>query len=154
MTLLANGSLKDGSSQYYSSKLHRNDSTQQLLRPFTPDQLRENYCQNNTKFKINTSQSEKILIWGPKIIYSQSNWTSAIITINTNYLKLLLKTTSLQLLIASEEYVFSPKYIKKTRKRKVHFVRHNTWCSWVRPETWNREAVWNCSLKSTQHQMV
>ena len=58
MTLLANGSLNDGSSQYYSSKLQRNDSTQQLLRPFTSlrsiDQLRENYCQNNTKFKINT----------------------------------------------------------------------------------------------------
>ena len=93
MTLLANGSLKDGSSQYYSSKLQRNDSTQQLLRPFTLDQLRENYCQNNTKFKINTSQPEKILPRGPKILYLQSNWTSAIITINTNYLKLLLKTT-------------------------------------------------------------
>ena len=62
MTLLANGSLKDGSSQYYSSNLQRNDSTQQLLRPFTPDQLQENYYQNNTKFKINTSQLEKILI--------------------------------------------------------------------------------------------
>ena len=103
MTLLANESQKDRSSQYYSSKLQRNDSTQQLLRPFTLDQLRENYCQNSTKFKINTSQSEKILIQGPKLLYSQSNWTSAIITINTNYLKLLLKTTSLQLLIVSEK---------------------------------------------------
>ena len=103
MTLLANGSQKDGSSQYYSSKLQRNDSTQQLLRPFTLKQLQENYYQNSTKFKINTSQSEKILIRGPKILYSQSNWTSAIITINTNYLKLLLKTTSLQLLIVSEK---------------------------------------------------
>ena len=28
MTLLANGSLKDGSSQYYSYKLQRNDLTQ------------------------------------------------------------------------------------------------------------------------------
>ena len=130
MTLLANGSLKDRSSQYYSSKLQRNDSTQQLLRPFTLDQLRENYCQNNTKFKINTSQPEKILPRGPKILYLQSNWTSAIITINTNYLKLLLKTTHLQLLIISEKYVVSPKYMyKKTRKRRVHFVRHNTWCS-------------------------
>ena len=52
MTLLANGSSKDGSSQYYSYKLQRNDLTQQLLRPFTPDQLRENYCHNNSKFKI------------------------------------------------------------------------------------------------------
>ena len=118
MTLLANGSLKDRSSQNYSSKLQRNDSTQQLLRPFTLDQLRENYCQNNTKFKINTSQSEKILLRGPKILYLQSNWTSAIITINTNYLKLLLKTTSLQLLIVSEKYVVSPKYIYKKNKKK------------------------------------
>ena len=95
LTLLANGSLKDESSQYYSYKLQRNDSTQQLQRPFTPDQLRENYCQNKPKFKINTSQSEKIPIRGPKILYSQFNWTSAIITKNnTNYLKLLLKTTN------------------------------------------------------------
>ena len=144
LTLLANGSLKDGSSQHYSSKLQGNDSTQQLLRPFTPDQLRENYCQNNSKFKINTSQSEKILIWGPKILYSQSNWTSTIITINTNYLKLLLKTTNCLWKIR----VFTKIYKKNTRKRKAHFVRHNTWCSWVRLETWN------CSLKSTQHQMV
>ena len=115
MTLLANGSLKDGSSQYYSSKLQRNDSTQ-LLWPFTLDHLRENYCQNNTKFEINTSQSEKILPRGPKILYLQSNWTSAIITINTIYLKLLLKTTYLQLLIVSEKYVVSPKYIKKQEK--------------------------------------
>ena len=117
MTLLANRSLKDGSSQYYSSKLQRNDSTQ-LLCPFTLDQLRENYCQNNTKFEINTSQSEKILLRGPKILYLQSNWTSAIITINTSYLKLLLKTTYLQLLIVSEKYVVSPKYIKKNKKKK------------------------------------
>ena len=94
LTLLANGSLKDGSSQYYY-KLQRNDSTQQLQRPFTPDQLRENYCQNKSKFKINTSQSEKIPMRGPKKLYSQFNWTSAIITKNnTNYLKLLLKTTN------------------------------------------------------------
>ena len=118
MTLLANGSLKDGSSQYYSSKLQRNDSTQQLLRPFTLDQLQENYCQNNTKFKINTSQLEEILPRGPKILYLQSNWTSAIITINTNYLKLLLKTTHLQLLIISEKYVVSPKYIGLYKKKQ------------------------------------
>ena len=41
------------------------------------------------------------------------------ITINTNYLKLLLKTTSLQLLIVSEKYVVSPKYIYiKTKKEE------------------------------------
>ena len=56
------GLLKEGSSQYYSYKLQRNDSIQQLLSPFTPDQLRENYCQNKSKFKINTSQSKKIPI--------------------------------------------------------------------------------------------
>ena len=38
------------------------------------------------------------------------------------------------------------------QKKRIHFVRHNTWCSWIRPETWNREAVWNCSLLFAQHQ--
>ena len=68
MTLTGKWVLKDGSSQYYSSKLQRNDSTRQLLRPFTLDQLQANYCHNNTKFKSNTSQPEKIPLRGPKIL--------------------------------------------------------------------------------------
>ena len=69
MTLTGKWVLKDGSLQYYSSKLQRNDSTRQLLRPFTLDQLRENYCQGNTKLKLillnrenTTTRSQNTLI--------------------------------------------------------------------------------------------
>ena len=62
MTLLANGSFKRREFTILLLQIAENDSTQQLLPPFTPDQLRENYCQNTSKIQINTSQSEKIPI--------------------------------------------------------------------------------------------
>ena len=45
----------------------------QLLRPFTPDQLQENYCQSNTKFKLILLKQRKYHYEVPK--YSKYNPT-------------------------------------------------------------------------------
>ena len=62
MTLLANGSLKDGSSQFYSYKLQRMTRPHNYYGPL----LQTNYEKTTAKIlpnsKINTSQSEKIPI--------------------------------------------------------------------------------------------